>query len=137
MMPKPCALQTQRKIELRQAIALAQGAEGAPARAVEAAADMTARTAEIAAAAADLTVPGDVAATAATATETAAGTSFASITSVAIADMATDASSPMTQEADDIKPCAHKNVSKNILQYRTTSLETHSSAITWILFSTT
>jgi len=136
-MPNPCAHQTQRKTELRRVIAQVQGAEGALAPAVEAAADMTARTAEIAAAATDRTAPGDAAATAATATETAAGTFFASTTSVAIADMATDASSPMTQEADDIKPCAHKNVSKNILQYRTTSLETHSSAITWILFSTT
>jgi len=137
-MPKPCAHQTQRKTELRLVIARVQGAEGALARAVEAAADMTARTAEIAAAATDRTAPGDVAATAATATETAAGTSFASITSVAIADMATDASSPMTQEADDIKLCMHKNVSKNILQHKQLPWNrTHaSSAITWILFST-
>jgi len=132
-MPKACAHQTQRKNELRRVIARVQGAKGALARAVEAAADMTARAVEAAVeAATDRTAPGDVAATAATArTETAAGTFFASTTSVAIADMATDASSPMTQEADDIKLCMHKNVSRiyfninNFLGIALTRLRNH------------
>lgn len=102
-MPKLCALQTQQKNELRPVTVRAQGAEGALAREVEVAADMTARTAETAVADTDPTAPEDAEAIAETAIEMAAGTYFASITSAAIAVMATDASSPMTPEADDIK----------------------------------